>query len=165
MPTAGSWGCAPLVGTSHSLMLTFSSPTPLPVSLVAPACVPAVFPSVVRARSIVLSLFPAAVRGDTIAAPSTTAPAARATANRSEEHTSELQSQSNLVCRLLLEKKKKTTSTPHISNYILTIEYSPLWSPPSNYPSQLHMIDAEPYSSELYSHQDDGLVAVSSSLY
>src|SRR2546427_2062599 len=26
--------------------------------------------------------------------------------NRSEEHTSELQSQSNLVCRLLLEKKK-----------------------------------------------------------
>src|SRR2546427_4528670 len=29
---------------------------------------------------------------------------------RSEEHTSELQSQSNLVCRLLLEKKKKGTS-------------------------------------------------------
>src|SRR2546430_6402430 len=28
--------------------------------------------------------------------------------SRSEEHTSELQSQSNLVCRLLLEKKKKT---------------------------------------------------------
>src|SRR2546430_13716493 len=30
------------------------------------------------------------------------------TPTRSEEHTSELQSQSNLVCRLLLEKKKKT---------------------------------------------------------
>src|SRR3989475_4658064 len=29
---------------------------------------------------------------------------------RSEEHTSELQSQSNLVCRLLLEKKKKDKS-------------------------------------------------------
>src|SRR2546427_2447719 len=29
--------------------------------------------------------------------------------HRSEEHTSELQSQSNLVCRLLLEKKKKKT--------------------------------------------------------
>src|SRR2546430_2145071 len=29
---------------------------------------------------------------------------------RSEEHTSELQSQSNLVCRLLLEKKKKTAN-------------------------------------------------------
>src|SRR5215475_9977410 len=28
---------------------------------------------------------------------------------RSEEHTSELQSRENLVCRLLLEKKKKTT--------------------------------------------------------
>src|SRR2546430_2938835 len=31
-------------------------------------------------------------------------------ASRSEEHTSELQSQSNLVCRLLLEKKKKHTT-------------------------------------------------------
>src|SRR5688572_31994015 len=31
-------------------------------------------------------------------------------AARSEEHTSELQSQSNLVCRLLLEKKKPTAS-------------------------------------------------------
>src|SRR5688572_31220009 len=30
---------------------------------------------------------------------------------RSEEHTSELQSQSNLVCRLLLEKKKHPTPT------------------------------------------------------
>src|SRR2546430_13290132 len=36
---------------------------------------------------------------------------------RSEEHTSELQSQSNLVCRLLLEKKK------HITNIVLTICY------------------------------------------
>src|SRR2546427_3216163 len=31
----------------------------------------------------------------------------RRVSSRSEEHTSELQSQSNLVCRLLLEKKKK----------------------------------------------------------
>src|SRR2546430_13633180 len=31
----------------------------------------------------------------------------RRSSTRSEEHTSELQSQSNLVCRLLLEKKKK----------------------------------------------------------
>src|SRR2546430_8670456 len=31
---------------------------------------------------------------------------------RSEEHTSELQSQSNLVCRLLLEKKNNTTTIP-----------------------------------------------------
>src|SRR2546430_5168423 len=35
---------------------------------------------------------------------------------RSEEHTSELQSQSNLVCRLLLEKKKKEeTLVQHIA--------------------------------------------------
>src|SRR5688572_32564795 len=33
----------------------------------------------------------------------------RLSGQRSEEHTSELQSQSNLVCRLLLEKKKKKT--------------------------------------------------------
>src|SRR2546427_4173010 len=32
--------------------------------------------------------------------------------NRSEEHTSELQSQSNLVCRLLLEKKKNNSTDP-----------------------------------------------------
>src|SRR2546427_4701488 len=36
-------------------------------------------------------------------------PASVALQSRSEEHTSELQSQSNLVCRLLLEKKKKKT--------------------------------------------------------
>src|SRR2546430_10535980 len=35
----------------------------------------------------------------------------RAAFERSEEHTSELQSQSNLVCRLLLEKKKKMMKT------------------------------------------------------
>src|SRR2546430_4613923 len=33
-----------------------------------------------------------------------------ASGSRSEEHTSELQSQSNLVCRLLLEKKKTSVS-------------------------------------------------------
>src|SRR2546430_12283150 len=36
---------------------------------------------------------------------------------RSEEHTSELQSQSNLVCRLLLEKKKKHRSIHRIRVY------------------------------------------------
>src|SRR2546427_6135639 len=34
---------------------------------------------------------------------------------RSEEHTSELQSQSNLVCRLLLEKKKRLGAAPRRS--------------------------------------------------
>src|SRR5688572_31568295 len=37
-------------------------------------------------------------------------PAGAGGRDRSEEHTSELQSQSNLVCRLLLEKKKTTYS-------------------------------------------------------
>src|SRR5205814_3158838 len=41
---------------------------------------------------------------------------------RSEEHTSELQSLRHLVCRLLLEKKKRhnTTSKPPKTNYITT---------------------------------------------
>src|SRR2546430_13297723 len=41
--------------------------------------------------------------------------------HRSEEHTSELQSQSNLVCRLLLEKKKKHKTAPGIYRYITLI--------------------------------------------
>src|SRR2546427_5900614 len=40
---------------------------------------------------------------------------------RSEEHTSELQSQSNLVCRLLLEKKKKTKEIQSKSKLICRI--------------------------------------------
>src|SRR2546421_6855080 len=36
---------------------------------------------------------------------------------RSEEHTSELQSRSDLVCRLLLEKKKKTEEQKLMPNY------------------------------------------------
>src|SRR2546430_11771403 len=39
---------------------------------------------------------------------------------RSEEHTSELQSQSNLVCRLLLEKKKKTSIAPAARQHTIT---------------------------------------------
>src|SRR2546430_13238156 len=39
---------------------------------------------------------------------------------RSEEHTSELQSQSNLVCRLLLEKKKQELSS-YILDYIMCV--------------------------------------------
>src|SRR2546430_3342952 len=41
--------------------------------------------------------------------------------DRSEEHTSELQSQSNLVCRLLLEKKKKKRNKP---NNLLSSTYT-----------------------------------------
>src|SRR2546430_4671289 len=39
-------------------------------------------------------------------------PSWSSTLDRSEEHTSELQSQSNLVCRLLLEKKKGAARDP-----------------------------------------------------
>src|SRR2546430_7004050 len=59
-------------------------------------------------------------------------------AARSEEHTSELQSQSNLVCRLLLEKKKKmnhdsrkrqndciVSSTPHAAIHVTLRSFSP----------------------------------------
>src|SRR2546430_11802657 len=45
---------------------------------------------------------------------------------RSEEHTSELQSQSNLVCRLLLEKKKNNhahVSRRFVHNHILLITH------------------------------------------
>src|SRR2546430_7694973 len=49
-----------------------------------------------------------------------TGPSVRA---RSEEHTSELQSQSNLVCRLLLEKKKKSALLhPHLFFHVLIEE-------------------------------------------
>src|SRR5438034_6507016 len=41
---------------------------------------------------------------------------AREAYNRSEEHTSELQSHSDLVCRLLLEKKKKKKNTTNETN-------------------------------------------------
>src|SRR2546427_1878127 len=42
---------------------------------------------------------------------------AMAANDRSEEHTSELQSQSNLVCRLLLEKKKKNEQLQYIAEH------------------------------------------------
>src|SRR2546430_3520709 len=53
--------------------------------------------------------------------------------DRSEEHTSELQSQSNLVCRLLLEKKKKIqnpsslhpTAMPRAQDWTLATPLSP----------------------------------------
>src|SRR5258707_3553776 len=38
---------------------------------------------------------------------------------RSEEHTSELQSRQYLVCRLLLEKKKKKNQHEHVTNIVI----------------------------------------------
>src|SRR2546430_11743571 len=54
-----------------------------------------------RGRNLHLGLGPASAQGTE-----------RGDRMRSEEHTSELQSQSNLVCRLLLEKKKKRKHRP-----------------------------------------------------
>src|SRR2546430_10880274 len=51
-------------------------------------------------------------------AEATQARSSRSRHPRSEEHTSELQSQSNLVCRLLLEKKKKNRYTILYSDYL-----------------------------------------------
>src|SRR2546429_6673477 len=45
--------------------------------------------------------------------------------SRSEEHTSELQSRLHLVCRLLLEKKKRNFAPiPHCYHYLHALEYS-----------------------------------------
>src|SRR2546430_3611763 len=52
------------------------------------------------------------------------------TCGRSEEHTSELQSQSNLVCRLLLEKKKKHFSYQDLLSIDVTA-----WKEVCHYPS------------------------------
>src|SRR5436305_3886891 len=63
---------------------------------------------------------------------------------RSEEHTSELQSRPHLVCRLLLEKKKKTIARSSLNQYARnqtrhTSENPPLHLQISNYTSsQFH---------------------------
>src|SRR2546430_6019044 len=57
------------------------------------------------------------------------AEATRRRCARSEEHTSELQSQSNLVCRLLLEKKKQMPSNR-------TYSFDPLLGVPCYYHSR-----------------------------
>src|SRR2546430_11566077 len=65
------------------------------------------FPYTTLFRSVTLALLEPTATMTTLTFPTRSMPCA----TRSEEHTSELQSQSNLVCRLLLEKKKKNTST------------------------------------------------------
>jgi len=56
--------------------------------------------------------------------------AANANPPRSEEHTSELQSRLHLVCRLLLEKKKKTETSKQTPNYAAT-NHNPLLNTPT----------------------------------
>src|SRR5256886_5525973 len=60
---------------------------------------PCAFDNALERRYLALAVWRSFTSTPIASTPSSTA--------RSEEHTSELQSQSNLVCRLLLEKKKK----------------------------------------------------------
>src|SRR5690242_20916457 len=62
---------------------------------------------------------PGATPGTTPGAPPPSGPAALPLMPRSEEHTSELQSHVNLVCRLLLEKKKKIKTRHNQQNHNL----------------------------------------------
>src|SRR5438093_7642968 len=66
------------------------------------------FPYTTLFRSSALSRSPSdAARRQSVPSPSPPTRWRRGRGDRSEEHTSELQSLTNLVCRLLLEKKKK----------------------------------------------------------
>src|SRR5438552_12347204 len=73
------------------------------------------FPYTTLFRSVAPSLnvtVPVAVFGVTTAVKATDCPNVEGFAERSEEHTSELQSPDHLVCRLLLEKKKNKSIVP-----------------------------------------------------
>src|SRR2546430_13553090 len=63
---------------------------------------------------------------------------------RSEEHTSELQSQSNIVCRLLLEKKK-THIRIHQQITYCTSHGTPLCPPNSSFSSIAVLISTTPF--------------------
>src|SRR5688572_32805865 len=101
------------MSTPSVTILFFNAPAPteiytlslhdaLPILTSSPSSTPARAPA---ASAAALGVRPPAARAQQSSTRS--APAAAAVrAPRSEEHTSELQSQSNLVCRLLLEKKK-----------------------------------------------------------
>src|SRR5699024_11620618 len=67
-----------------------------------------VTPSRIEPDSAGVSTDPSARTKNTFIPPSSSIAGSAAPSRRSEEHTSELQSRFDLVCRLLLEKKKKT---------------------------------------------------------
>src|SRR5207248_7872721 len=109
----------PLLYCPHSLSLFFNAPAPPPIH---PLSLHDALP-ISRATSSVACAWSVARFRSSPGSASPRSPAARAAAGgssairirwgasngpRSEEHTSELQSPYDLVCRLLLEKKKKT---------------------------------------------------------
>src|SRR5438477_9062149 len=79
------------------------------------------FPYTTLFRSVVFPAGPAAAPAERRAAAFPVGPGAPG-GRRSEEHTSELQSHVNLVCRLLLEKKKK-----YLRQSTHTIQQQPLF--------------------------------------
>src|SRR5256885_7241744 len=77
------------------------------------------FPYTTLFRSIVINLGTAYINMSVLEACLATGATYMDTAiHRSEEHTSELQSPCNLVCRLLLEKKKKHNKSNHYQHVI-----------------------------------------------
>src|SRR2546430_13648259 len=83
--------------TATTEIYTLSLHDALPISGLPTVCV----------HQVVASMF-GSVPPAAVVAPGFASPPSSDHCGRSEEHTSELQSQSNLVCRLLLEKKKNT---------------------------------------------------------
>src|SRR5438034_8761792 len=100
---SASWAPLPLlfqqITRCHSVFSCFSPPCPVHCRLVARDTVATREPLLVLRTSGSAPKFPISMT------------LLRLRLTRSEEHTSELQSHSDLVCRLLLEKKKKQTHT------------------------------------------------------
>src|SRR2546427_4205836 len=78
--------------------------------------------------------------------------------SRSEEHTSELQSQSNLVCRLLLEKKKHTSELQSQSNLVCRL----LLEKKKNIPSFVETPQVNlPDNPEVHNEAQNELISIS----
>src|SRR2546427_6388988 len=89
------------------------------------------FPYTTLFRSVQVELLRAAREAGATAVPNSQVEAQlRDLRARSEEHTSELQSQSNLVCRLLLEKKKNKTTKARLSNELVHMRARSVYSTP-----------------------------------
>src|SRR5438093_12259106 len=94
------------LSSHHTLLLFFLMIPPPPRSTLFPYTTLFRSLSTSRTRSSICTKEPAGIRGSIVES--------RRPTYRSEEHTSELQSLTNLVCRLLLEKKKKRQEVIHV---------------------------------------------------
>src|SRR2546421_598575 len=102
--------------------------------------------SVFDSPSAARSTPPSSCVPNAVALASSTRPRGFAMTARSEEHTSELQSRSDLVCRLLLEKKKHTRRRNHqrpqpqpILPHRPPPQTPPRLESPPNHPRHLHV--------------------------